>query len=181
MSVESVKDIPIPEGLSPIELSEFNAYKIALCNLEEEWIQLQNGENDDQKTCISVIQEIKEKRTKQANERLNLRREIIEKQTERERERIEQEKDEYKRILFDRLIRSYHQAYQTITVQLKDLMGKEYGQFIAMNGIDWPNMPSESAMRTRMQPPDEVKIRLSPPEVDADVRRIQQIIQETDD
>lgn len=180
MMYESVAEIPIPENLSEVEKAEFSAYKMALTELEKEWMQLQEGENPDQQTCMTLINEIKEKRIAQAEERLKLRKEIIEKQAEREREKIKQEQEEYKKLLFERIVRSYYQAYNTATNQLKELMGKDYGPYIAQNGITFPNIPSEVQMRTRMQPPEEAKIRLTPVENEHDMRLIQQIIQNAD-
>ena len=176
---ENIEDIPIPEDLDPVDQAEFQAYKNALIDLEKEWKQLKDGENPDHQTCIAIIDEIKGKRIAQADERLKLKREIIEKQTEREREKILQEKEEYNKLLFERLVRSYYQAYQSVTSQLKDLMGKEFGQYIVANGIEFPTIPSESQMRTRMQQPEETKIRVAPGEADHDIRLIQQIIQES--
>ncbi|EAY14906.1 hypothetical protein TVAG_380160 [Trichomonas vaginalis G3] len=177
---QSVAEIEIPNDLSDVDKAEFTAFKLALVDLEKEWNQLQDGTNPDQQTCLSIINDVKEKRIAQADERYKLRTEIIEKQTEKEREKIKQEQEEYKKLLFERLVRSYYQAYQSVTAQLKDLMGKDYSQYISQNGITFPNIPSEVQMRTRMQPNEEAKIKLTPAENEHDMRLIQQIIQGAD-
>lgn len=177
MSV-SIDSIPIPEDISEIDKVEFNAYKMALIGMENEWNQLNADQNPDHQTCIAIINEIKDKRIAQANERLKLKLEIIDKQTEKEREKLNQEESDYKKQLFDRILRSYYQAYQSVTSQLKELMGKDYAQFMAVNAIDFPTIPSESQMRTRLQQPEEAKIRIAPAEADNDYRRIQQILAE---
>ncbi|EAY07481.1 hypothetical protein TVAG_499690 [Trichomonas vaginalis G3] len=176
-SFKSVSEIPVPDNLSDLERIEFNAYKQALVELEQEWLQLKNGENPDQKACQTYINDIKTKRIQQAQDRLNLRKEIIEKQAAKEKERILQQQEDYKKLLFERIIKSYHQSYNTVTSQLKELMDKDYGQFIAQNGITFPDIHNEQQVRTRMSQPEEPKIRLSSAESEQDVRLIQQILQ----
>ena len=97
---------------------------------------------------------------------------------EKEHEKLQQEKADYNKQLFDRILRSYYQAYTSITSQLKELMGKDYAQYIAVNAIEFPTIPSENQMRTRMQQPEDVKIKIAPAEADNDYRRIQQILAE---
>ena len=174
----SIEDIPIPDDLNEIDAAEFNAYKMALIDLEKEFKQLMEDSNPDHQTCISIINEIKDKRIAEADERLKLKLEIIDKQTEKEHEKLQQEKADYNKQLFDRILRSYYQAYTSITSQLKELMGKDYAQYIAVNAIEFPTIPSENQMRTRMQQPEDVKIKIAPAEADNDYRRIQQILAE---
>ena len=174
----SIEEIPLPEDLNGVDVAEFTAYKMALIDLEIEFQQLKENTNPDQQTCISIINEIKDKRIAEADERLKLKLEIIDKQTEKEHEKLQKEKQAYNEQLFDRILRSYYQAYTSITSQLKELMGKDYAQYIAVNSIEFPTIPSENQMRTRMQQPEDVKIRIAPAEADNDYRRIQQILTE---
>ena len=171
-------DIPIPEGLSEVERAEFLAYKSALIEYENEFNQLFEGKNPEHQTCLAIINEIKEKRIAQADERLKMKLEIIDKQREREKDKINQERIEYNKQLFERILRSYYQAYQSITAQLKELLGKDYPQFIAEHLIEFPTIPSETQMRTRMEQSEEAKVKISPSEAENDYRRIQQILAE---
>jgi len=172
---QSVRDIPIPDNLSHIERAEYTAYLNTLADLEDEWNKLQNGENEDQLTCISMIEEMKNRRIDQSNERLKLKLEIIEKQYEREREKILADKEEYQKQLFDRLLKAYYQSYNNISSQLKDLMGKDHIEFLAQHQISFPQF-TESTMRTRVQQPEEVRPKLTPAECEADIRAIQSLI-----
>ena len=173
---ENIKDIPIPNDLSSIEKIEFQAFQSSLIDLEEEWIKLKNNENTDQLTCLNLIKEIKEKRIEQANERKLLRIEIIEKQYQKEKERIEQEKEEYKKILFDRIVKSYYQSYLNVTSQLKELLGKDYNQFISNYPIEWPQFINENNMKTRLQQNEDIPNRQTPADCEQDIKKIQQII-----
>ena len=177
----SVRDIQTPNDWNPIQKAEFKAYKSALIEIEQEYIQLQNGENIDQKQCIAHLEEIRDKRKSQAKQRLEARIENIEKQYQREQEKIEYEREEYKKLLFDRLIRSYSQSYHTICSQLKDVMGKDYAQYIATKGLNFPILQgSEMQLKSKMSQPEEAKIKLSPSEIEQDLKRINQILEESE-
>ena len=178
MSIKKrISEIPLPENLTDIQTAEYKAFVEAISNLEDQWIDLETGNNPEQKLCIEQIKQIKEKRELQAKERLDLRLKIIEKQYQKECEKIENEQEEYKKLLFDRLMRAYSQSYQMITSQLKDLMGKEFNSFISTNGIEFPTFNPEGQMKTRFQQPEEGKPRLNQSDVDQDIRTIQQIVQ----
>ena len=167
---QSIRDIPLPPGLSEIEKAEFIAYQESMAELEDEWEALKAGENSDQKDCVALLEEIREKRKQQADERLRLRLEVIDKQVERERKRIEDEHEEAKKALFERIIKAYAQSYNAITAQLKETMSKDdYNAFISANGIDFPIISNESQIKTRMQQPEEPKIRLSTQEAAQDL------------
>jgi hypothetical protein len=180
----SVMDIPLPEGLTDLQRIEFQAFKESLGQLESEWRQTSSGENEDVKTCFTLLDEIAEKRKSAAKQRLDLRLEVIEKQVERQRDKIRLESEEYKRMLFERLVSSYSKSYKNITGQLKDLMGKvwmDYDTWIAQNGIEFPQIPAESQMKTRTQQPEETKLRLSAEECESDLRQLQSIFDACND
>ena len=180
---ESVRDIPIPDD-GPVNRDELIAFQEALGQLETEWRQLQANENPDQKMCLKILEEKRAKRRQLAEERLRLRLEVIDKQVERETERIQQEAEEAKKILWERLVRAYAQAYQHVTAQLKELMGKarkDYQAYMADKTIEFPIMQSDSTMKTRMQQPEEMKIKLSPQDCERDLMQIQALFEHQDD
>jgi len=177
--VKRIAEIPIPDKLNEIQRAEYIAFQDAMTDLENEWIGLENGTNPEQIACLEQIQEIKNKRYAQADERLKLRVDIIEKQFKKESERIETEQEEYKKLLFDRLMRAYSQSYQSIVSQLKELMGKEFATFNANNSIEFPSFVAEGQMRTRLQQPEEGKPRLHQSDVEKDIKLIQSIIQKS--
>jgi hypothetical protein len=175
---ESVRDIPIPDNLTELERGEYLACQEALGALEAEWRQLSAGDNVDLKACLDVLEEDKENRRQQAKERLRLRLEILEKQVEREQSRIADETEKARKVLFERIVRSYAHAYQNICTQLKELMGhagQDFNAFIAANGIEFPQMPPDTQMKTRLQQPEEANIRLSAQDCKRDLRMIQEM------
>lgn len=181
---QSVRDIPIPDDLSEIEHAEFVAFQESLAALEEEWLKIQSGENEDQQMCVQVLEKRTAKRKQEAKSRLDLRLEVIEKQVEKETDRIEQESQVAERNLWKRLYRAYAQSYSTITNQLKELMGKESFQaYIADKTIEFAGdvIQSDSQMKTRMQQPEEMKIRLSPQQCEADMKLIQAMFENQDE
>ena len=176
MSV-SISEIQPPSEWDPIKKAEFEAYKSALTEIEKEYIQLQKGENSDQKQCIQHLEEIRDKRKITAKQRLDSRLENIEIQYQREQEKIEAEREGFKKLLFERLIRSYSQSYHAICSQLSDVMGEDYAQYIATKGLNFPILQgSEIQMKTKMSQPEEAKIKLSPAEIEHDMKRINQIL-----
>lgn len=174
--MKRIAEIPIPENLSEVQKAEYIAFRDAMTDIENEWEALENGTNPDQKSCIDLVKDTKKKRHAQAEERLKIRLEVIEEQMKRESERIKTDLDDYRKLLFERLMRAYYQSYQTITGHLKELLGKEYQQFITAHPIDFPTVPSEGQMKTRTQQPDEGKPRLSSVDVEKDVHQIQEIL-----
>lgn len=174
MSV-SIADIPIPEDLSEVRKAEYRAYQAATLQLEKEWEDLHKGDNVDQQSCIELLKEIKANRTQQAEERLSKRLEVIGMQVEREKERIDKEMQESRKALFERLVRAYYQSYQNIATQLRELLGKDYTAYITSHAIEFPSMPSDSQMKTRLQQPEEAKVRLTQAEIDRDLKKLQQM------
>ena len=179
---ESVRDIPIPDDVRGVKRDELVAFQEALGELESEWLALKRNENADQKMCMEILQEKTNQRRQMAEERLKLRLEVIERQVEKETERIQAENEEAKKILWERLVRAYAQAYQTVTAQLKELMGKvDYQAYMSDKAIEFPIMQADSTMKTRMQQPDEMKIKLSPQECERDLRQIQALFENPDE
>ena len=182
MERKRIADIPLPDGLSEVQKAEFIAFQDAMTEIENEWEQLSNGTNPDQERCIQLVNEIKEKRYAQAKERLDIRLEVIENQVRKETEKIEADLEEYKEKLFERVMKAYQHSSLAISAQLKEQMGtKEFNQYMQTHSIDFPSFPSEGQMRTRTQQPDEAKPKLSTPDIEKDVRRIQQIVQSKSD
>jgi hypothetical protein len=58
-------------------------------------------------------------------------------------------------------------------------MGKDFPAFAATHVIDFPTMPPDTPMKTRLQQPEESKIRLSATEADREVKRIQEKFRES--
>ena len=176
--MKRIAEIPLPEGLSEVQRAEYIAFQDAMTDIENEWEQLSQGTNPDQRSCIELVNEIKEKRYAQAEERLKIRLEVIEHQVQKETEKIQSDLEEYTKNLFERLMKAYIQSYQAITGQLKEMMGqKEFNQYIQNHSISFPSVPSEGQMRTRTQQPDEAKPKLSTSDCEKDIRHIQAIIQ----
>jgi hypothetical protein len=176
-----IASIPLSDDLSDIQKVEFRALQEAMTEIESEAIRLRKGDNVDQQSAIALLKEMREKQRSQADERQRLRVEVIAEQVERERRRIESEFEEAKSALGKRIVRAYCQADQYLTSQLKDLMGKDFSAYLQANPIDFPPMPPDTQMKTRLQQPEEAKIRLSTPDAERDLKKIQQKFRETRD
>jgi hypothetical protein len=172
--IAAIRAIPIPDDLSDIEKAECQAFQEALSEIEADVIRLRNRQNVDQHAAHQLLEDLRNQGYNQADERLQLRLEVIEEQLRNERSRIESEFDEAQRALHQRILRAYCQIDVTLNAQLKELMGKNYGAYIAANSIEFPRMPQETQMRTRLHEPEEAKIRLNQVEAERDLRKIQQ-------
>jgi GTPase SAR1 family protein len=172
--VAAIRAVPIPDDLSDIEKAECQAFQEALSEIEADVIRLRNGQNIDQHTAHQLLEELRTQGHEQAEENFRLRLEIIEEQVRTERNRIESEFEEAQRALHQSILRTYCQIDVALNAQLKELMGKNYGAYIANNSIEFPRMPPETQMRTRLHEPEEAKIRISQAEAEKDLRRIQQ-------
>ena len=184
---ESVRDIPIPDDLDDIKRAEFLAFQESIAALEDEWQQIRQGENKNKRMCIEILDERTAKRRQQAEDRLKLRLEVIEKQVEKESERIESENEEAKKILWTRLFHAYAQSENTITGQLKELMGKDSFQAYIADKATKTRMQlkdligkdslqayiADKSMKTRMQQPEDMKIKMTPQECERDLKMIQ--------
>ncbi|KAK8892364.1 hypothetical protein M9Y10_029590 [Tritrichomonas musculus] len=170
--MKKIEDIPIPDNLTEIQKAEFTAYKEAMIQIEKEWEQLENNENNDQKACNAIIQDLHDRKKKKIAEKLSTRQDIIQKQHQKEKDKIEKEFKAAKTTLNDRLVRAYYSSYQNIIGQLKDLKGKDYS---VDNSIDFPPIQSDPQMLTRMKQPEEPNFRLSSQDCEKDLRKIQNI------
>ncbi|KAH0793650.1 hypothetical protein GPJ56_002371 [Histomonas meleagridis] len=174
MSFQSVADVPMPDGLDELQQAEFAAFQEALVHMEQELNQLETNENPDQLACLQVLNEIKEERIRQADERLKFKIEVIDRHVQNEKERIEKESEEAEKLLFDRLVRAYKVAYQESVDKLKELMDPvSFNSFMSENTIEFPEIPSDAQIKTRLQQPNENKIKLSPEEIENDLKKIQ--------
>ena len=172
--IHSISEVPIPEGISEFQKLQYESFRDSLCQMEQELQELENGNNKDYLEFLSVIDEIKATRQKQADERLRLKLEVIEKHTNSELERIERENDESKILLHDRMIRSYKACYDETLSKLKELMNEdEFNLFVNENRIDFPDIQPDLQMKTRLQQPNELKVKLSPEEIENDLKQIQ--------
>jgi DTW domain-containing protein YfiP len=145
-----------------------------LCTVESNVLQLHNGENVDQRGAHKLLEDLPNQGKAQADERLNLRLSVIEEQVRSERQRIEREFEEAQRALHQRIFPGYCQIYATLKGQLKELMGKKYGAYLAANSIDFSRMPPETQMKRRLHEPEEAKVRLFASEAERDLRHIQE-------
>jgi hypothetical protein len=174
MAVARICAIPLPDGLADTEAAEYEAFQAAMGEIEGEVDLLRRGEHADQIAARRLLEGVREQGRAQADEQLRLRLEMIDEQIKTERARIESEFEEARRALHQRILRTYCQIDVALNRQLKELMGKDYAAYIAANAIDFPRMPPETQMRTRLHEPEEAKIRLASAEVERDIRRVQQ-------
>ena len=86
--MKRIADIPLPTGLTDVQKAEYIAFQDAMTEIENEWQQLSEGKNPDQERCIQLVNEIRDKRYAQAEERLKIRLEVINHQVEKETARI---------------------------------------------------------------------------------------------
>jgi hypothetical protein len=169
-----IRAIALPEDLSEIEKAEYEAFQASIAEIESDINRLRHGENIDQRAAHQLLDEMRFQGRAQAEDRLRLRLQIIEDQLKAETARINSEFEEAQRALHQRVLRAYCQIDIALNAQLKELMGKNYAAYIAANSIDFPRMPPETQMRTRLREPDEAKIRLTQAEAERDLKKIQQ-------
>jgi hypothetical protein len=178
---ESVRDIPIPENLTDVERGEYLACREAFAQLEAEWFQLGESENPDQNACLQFLKDANEKRKQQALDRFQLRKEVLEKHLEHETENIPDEGEDAKKNLFEQTIRGYYHSYMKICRELKNLMtqaGQDYESYIAVNGIEFPQVSADPHLKTRLQQPEEAGVRLSLQDCERDLQKIQELFDE---
>ena len=169
---ENIASIPIPEGLPPDIQVEYTVYRESLVQLENEWLQIKNNENEMQQEAYKLLSQMEEERKENHKSHRDLRIEVAERQREKELEKVKNENEEAKRSLFERLVRGYHHAYKCITTRLKELMGKDYQAYIEQNEIEFPQIPSDSQMKTRYQQPEEAKSRITSHETEQELQKI---------
>lgn len=169
---ESVELIPIPKGLPPDVEVEYTVCQDSLAQLEKEWKQIKDNENEMQKGAYKILEQMEARNHEIQESRKNLRIEISKRQHEKEVERISNDCEEAKKSLFERLVRGHYHAYKCITSRLKELMGKDYQAYIEQNEIEFPQIPSDSQMKTRYQQPEENKSKLSSHETEQELQRI---------
>lgn len=178
----SVSEIPIPSDLSELQAIEFNAFRDSLSALEKEWYALEENNNPHQKECIKLLNEIRDNRKQQASERLNIRLQVIDQQVKRDTELINLDNEILTQTFYDRIMRAYYSQYQNLILQLQGLMSEEdYESFIKENGIQFPSFSDENTMKTRLQESENLKIRISPQEIDNDLRTIQSKLEKEED
>ena len=177
----SVSEIPSPENLTELQKIEFTAFRDSLSALENEWNALEDNNNPHQKECIKLLNEIRDNRKQQALEHLNLRLQVIEQQVKRDTERINLENEILTQTFYDRIMRAYYAQYQNLIGQLHGLMNEEdFNSFIRENEIQFPPFPDDNTMKTRLQESENLKIRISPQEIENDLHIIQSKLEKED-
>lgn len=170
----TISEIPIPSNLTELQKIEFTAFRDSLSALEEEWNALEENNNPHQKECIKLLNEIRDNRKQQALEHLNLRLQVIDQQVEKDTARINFENEILTQAFCDRIMRAYYAQYQNLISQLQALMNEEeFDAFIKENGIQFKTTPDDNIMKTRLQESENLKIRISPQEIDNDLHIIQ--------
>lgn len=178
MKYSTVREIPLPEDLSELQKIEFEAFQSSLGTLEDEWNSLEDNNNPHQKECIKILDENRENRKQEALERLNLRLAVINQQVDISTDRVDVDTQNAKQMFYDRIMRAYYASYQNLLSQLQNLMSEEeYSNYIQDNSIDFPAFPDDNTMKTRMQESEALKIRISPQEIEHDLRKIQSRLQ----
>jgi hypothetical protein len=175
VTFRSIAEVPIPPDLSDLDRIEYLTCRDALAQLEWEWLGIETGENPDLRACLAIIDEAKANRNQLADERLALRIETINAQVAQELQRIAVESEEAKNLLRDRIFRGYFQSYQEICEKLKELMpmvGMDFDAFLEGHAIEFPPLPPDTQMKTRLQVPAEVPVQVSAEDCERDLRAI---------
>lgn len=173
MSGVDISSIEIPDDLPEVEKSEYLIYQELMKEIEDEWLQIDNKTHPEFIKLLKTIEENKKIKTKQSEERYNARMKVIEDQSNLEIKKIEEETEDFKRNLFDRLIKAFAQSRDAILNQLKKELGpKEYSNFIQNNTINLPSIPTENQIRTRTQNIDDIKPHLRGSEIESDLKKI---------
>ena len=170
-----ISSIPLPDDLDDVHKVEFTVFQETMTQIESDAARLRAGDNADQLSVRALLNEIRDRRRAQADERRRLRLEVVGQEVENERERIAKEYEEAKNALYKRIVRALYQSDTNILNQLKELMGRDYAAFIAENAIQFPTMPPDTQMQTRLQQPEEAQMRLSQAEAERDLREIREI------
>jgi hypothetical protein len=132
---------------------------------------LRRGEHADQIAARRLFEGLREQGRAKGDEQMRLRLETIDEQIKTARARIESEFEEACHALHERIVCTYCQIDVALKRQLKELMVRAYGAYLAANAIDFPRMPP----RRRCAPGSTSrKARLASAEVERDIRRIQQ-------
>ena len=175
-----ILSIPLPEDLDEVKKVEFKVFQDTIAQIEADAARLRDGENLDQQSVHSLLNEIRDRRRAQADERRQLRFAVVEQEVENGRERIASEYEEAKGALYKRIVRALYQSDTNILNQLKELMGRDFAAFQAGNAIQFPTMPPDTQMQTRLQQPEEAQMRLPPAEAERDLRRIREIYRKSE-
>jgi biotin-(acetyl-CoA carboxylase) ligase len=171
----TIAEIVIDENDSNLNFSELCAFQAAVTDLEQHIERLGEWQNQDQKEAIAALADLRCKHRSQAEEKRNIRLDVIEKQVMKERQQIADDFEEAKAALFKRMICAYRQADLSIQNQLRMIMSnEEFTAYIASHPIEFPQMPQDGQMRTKLQQTDEAKILLSSGESERELARIRQ-------
>jgi hypothetical protein len=171
-SFRSVREVPIPEGLTEVQRCEYLACRDAIVQLESEWISVDDGTNPDFLASLALINEEKAQCDVRADERLRLQLEAVEVEAERERNRIAREKSNAAEHIRDRIMLCYFQRYQAICSQIRESMsetGDDFDAFIANHAIEFPPMPPDLVVP---QTPEEDPIAIPAEESERDIHGI---------
>jgi hypothetical protein len=173
--MRSVREITPPEGLIGAQLAEFKILQRALANLEDQWEDLQHGQNPVQQKYTEIFEDEFKSRINQAEIIADLDVQAVEAEYEKEMEKIMASREEDQKNLFKRVVRGYSVSYQKAMSHLKELMGPDFEVFQAANEVEFPQTQSVKNQERKMPQPEEPRITMTHNEAVDQLRKIRHV------
>ena len=134
----SISTIPLPDGLSPVQRTEYSVFQSAMAEIEAEVARLQSGEGPKEGEVLKVLGEMRDKRKTQADERCRARLDIIGREVELQKDEIEKDFELAKERLYKRLVKALAKCDKGIMAELREVMGPDFREFEAQAKIRFP-------------------------------------------
>lgn len=166
-----ISQIPLPDGLTPVQKIEYSIFQEAMSEVEAEIAGLDDRDDADQESIVGALNVLRDKQRVQADEVRRIRLEVVEKELEAAKEDVEKEFRAAQERLYKRLVETLYVADLEIMGELQQLLGDEYPAFAERSGIGFPVMDGTQNRQAEGRPAD-APVSLSKEEVQGDRMRI---------
>ena len=166
-----ISQIPLPDGLTPIQKIEYSIFQEAISEVEAELAGMGGRDDADQESIVGALNVLRDKQRAQADEVRRVRLEVVEKELEAAKEDVEKDFKAAQERLYKRLVETLYVADLEIMGELQQLLGDEYPAFAERSGIGFPVMDGTQNRQAEKRPAD-APVTLSKEEVQRDRMRI---------
>lgn len=174
-----ITSFPIPDDISEIQKREFIGYQKSIKIIEEELEQLRNGSHEEQIRCFNKLKEIAEKRREDADERYDVRINLVDQRLQNQINKINTERDEAIVKLRDKMALAFSMSYHEITSKLKEFSDSEQNEEDQSEIPQVSQKQNEHQKRTRSDSHTvgEIDISVSSEECERDLKNVLDIIE----
>lgn len=161
-----ISEIPLPDGLTPIQALEYSIFQGAITEVEEDVARFRSRENVDRE----LVKVVRQQRAHADNIR-RLRLDVVNQELEAEKEAVQAAYESAKMRLYKRLVETLRDADASVMEELKVRLGDEFDAYAEATMIKFP-VSDEPENPRMLKPVTDSPVTIPSDEVKKDRERI---------